>query len=139
MLCALRHSIAPTVRRTVSTGVSSSLLWFSSASNTGIGNGSEDDVRAAIDATGVVIFSKSWCPFCRNVKVLFDSELKVPYTAYELDELPQGDEIQQSLVSISGQRTVPNVFIGGKHVGGSDDTFAAHRSGKLQDLLDSIK
>lgn len=54
---------------------------------------------------------------------------------FELDKLPEGSAIQAYLIDKTGQRTVPNVFVQGKHVGGSDDLAAAHRSGKLAELI----
>lgn len=53
----------------------------------------------------------------------------------ELDQIDNGPEIQAALLDMSGQRTVPNVFIKGEHLGGNDDTQAAARSGKLSELL----
>jgi glutaredoxin 3 len=53
----------------------------------------------------------------------------------ELDEMKDGDEMQGELHKLSGQRTVPNVFINGKHLGGNDDTQVAARSGKLEEML----
>lgn len=53
----------------------------------------------------------------------------------ELDTMDNGSEVQAALLDISGQRTVPNVFIKGKHLGGNDDSQAAARSGKLQEML----
>lgn len=59
----------------------------------------------------------------------------IDYKAIELDEIPNGDAIQAALLEQSGQRTVPNVFVKGQHVGGNDDTQAAAKSGKLQEML----
>ena len=53
----------------------------------------------------------------------------------ELDSRPDGNEIQQALAVKTGQRTVPNVFVGQSHVGGNDDVQAAYRSGKLSKML----
>ena len=53
----------------------------------------------------------------------------------ELDKRPDGAQIQNALAGMTGQRSVPNVFVNGKHVGGNDDTQAAARSGSLQELL----
>lgn len=91
-------------------------------------------IRQSIAENPVMIFSKSYCPYCLRVKDLFD-DMHVKYKALEIDEHNLGDEIQQSLKSLSGQSTVPNVYIKGNHVGGSDDTHAAQSSGKLQELL----
>jgi glutaredoxin 3 len=53
----------------------------------------------------------------------------------ELDIVPDGHAIQNELLTMTGQRTVPNVFVGGKHIGGNDDVHAAARSGELQEML----
>lgn len=66
--------------------------------------------------------------------MLFDS-MGVPYTAVELDQLDDGDAIQATLLDLTKQRTVPNVFINGEHLGGNDDTQKAAKSGKLAELL----
>lgn len=83
---------------------------------------------------GVTVWSKSWCPFCKEVKALFD-KYEVEYLAVELDKFHEEAAIQQALEELTSQRTVPNVFIGGNHVGGCDDTMALHRSGGLAEML----
>ena len=55
----------------------------------------------------------------------------------ELDEQADGSLIQDGLYKMTGQRSVPNVFVNGKHLWGNDDTQAAARSGKLQELLNA--
>jgi len=59
----------------------------------------------------------------------------VPYFVYELDENPDGPDVQSHLLDISGQRTVPNVFVRGTHVGGCDNTLKAIADGTFQRLL----
>jgi glutaredoxin 3 len=54
---------------------------------------------------------------------------------HELDQVKNGDAIQQELARMTGQRTVPNVFVNGKHLGGNDDTQGAYSSGKLAKML----
>jgi glutaredoxin 3 len=49
--------------------------------------------------------------------------------------MSNGDEIQATLLQITGQRTVPNVFVNGQHLGGNDDTQKAAASGRLQEML----
>ena len=58
----------------------------------------------------------------------------------ELDQIKNGlgagdDSIAMALYRLTGQSTVPNVFVNGKHLGGNDDTHAAMRAGKLQEML----
>ena len=97
-----------------------------------------EKITAHIESADVVVFSKSWCPFCMQTKGLFET-LQVPVTYIELDELADGADMQMELAQMSGQRTVPNVFIKGQHLGGNDDTQRAARSGKLQELLAKSK
>lgn len=66
-----------------------------------------------------MIFSTSYCPYCAQVKALFQ-DLNVPHTVWEVDQLAEGSQIRQFLADETGQTTVPNVFVGGKHVGGCD-------------------
>ena len=82
----------------------------------------------------VVVFSKTWCGYCSMTKQLLNSQ-GISAKVIELNQVDNGDDIQKALQVISGQRTVPNVFVKGKHLGGNDDTQAAARSGKLQQML----
>ncbi|KAF3539045.1 hypothetical protein F2Q69_00019664 [Brassica cretica] len=75
--------------------------------------------------------------YCRRAKSVFSELNQVPHVV-ELDERGArwgGWSIQSALGEIVGRRTVPQVFINGKHIGGSDDTVDAHESGELAMLL----
>ena len=61
--------------------------------------------------------------------------MNVKAQVHELNEMENGEDIQNELQELTGQRTVPNVFIKGSHIGGNDDTQAAAKSGKLQEML----
>jgi len=87
-------------------------------------------VEQGIRDNKVIVFSKTTCPFCTKIKNLFDS-LGFKYEALELDQLANGPAIQQALHEKSGQKTVPNVFINGEHIGGCDDTLKLHASNEL--------
>ena len=87
----------------------------------------------------VVLFSKSYCPFCTKVKALFAKLGAEQITAIELDEDEDGPEIQAVLLEVTGQRTVPNVFVAGQHIGGNDDAQAKAASGELQTMLSAMK
>ncbi|KAJ2743152.1 Glutaredoxin [Coemansia sp. BCRC 34490] len=91
-------------------------------------------VRRLISDNSVMVFSKSYCPYCDRAKRLLD-EKGIKFSAIELDNRKDGSDIQDHLAAISGQRTVPNVFANGHHVGGCDDTFVAFRTTKFVDLL----
>ncbi|MQL79985.1 hypothetical protein Taro_012434 [Colocasia esculenta] len=83
----------------------------------------------------VVIFSTSECCMCHAVKTLFQ-DLGVNYAAHELDEDPQGGDIEKALARLIGRRPpVPAVFIGGKLVGTTDRVMSLHLSGKLVPML----
>lgn len=49
--------------------------------------------------------------------------------------MEEGSDIQDALQAMTKQKTVPNIFISGKHIGGSSDLEALHSKGKLVDLL----
>ncbi|KAL1864042.1 hypothetical protein VTK73DRAFT_6262 [Phialemonium thermophilum] len=73
-----------------------------------------------IDENAVMVFSKSYCPYCQNTKRILDS-YGAKYKAYELNQEPDGSDIQNALLDLTGQRTVPNIFINKKHIGGNSD------------------
>ncbi|KAF4121940.1 glutaredoxin 3 [Geosmithia morbida] len=87
-----------------------------------------------IDNNAVVVFSKSYCPYCSATKSLLSS-LDAKPTVLELDQLEDGSDLQEALQEISGQRTVPNVYIKQKHIGGNSNVQALQSSGQLKALL----
>lgn len=96
------------------------------------GSGSDlvSSIKKTISEEPVVVYSKTYCPYCMRVKKLLGS-LGYDFEVVELDAGgPPG--LQDALERVSGQYTVPNVFIGGKHIGGCDDTVALHSRGQLE-------
>ncbi|KAG6399564.1 hypothetical protein SASPL_141045 [Salvia splendens] len=107
-------------------------------------------VENVIYSNKIAIFSKSYCPTlsAKSMPLVFSSSLRYslrakhvfseleeqPYVV-ELDLRDDGYKIQDVLLELVGRRTVPQVFVNGKHIGGSDDLQAAVKSGKLQSLL----
>lgn len=94
-------------------------------------------VREAIASDKVVVFSKSYCPYSIRAKSLL-TRVGVKAKVYELDQLENGLEIQAALTDISGLRTVPQVFIGQRLVGGSDATTAEYENGELKRKLEGV-
>ncbi|KAJ0110866.1 hypothetical protein Patl1_01660 [Pistacia atlantica] len=114
----------------------------------------EETVKKTVNENPVVVYSKSWCSYSTEVKTLF-KRLGVDPLVIELDEMgPQGPQVQKVLERLTGQHTVPNVFIedsdsalelvvrliqikwiGGKHIGGCTDTVKLYRKGELEPLL----
>lgn len=90
----------------------------------------KDLVNELIASDTVVIFSKSYCPYCKMAKQVFDS-LKKKYTAIELDERDDADEIQAILGEMTGAKTVPRVFVKGECLGGGTDVKKLHDNGEL--------
>lgn len=82
-------------------------------------------------APEIVIYTTGWCPFCMRAKALLERK-GVAYT--ELD-VESGAGLRQQMIERSGRRSVPQVFIGSTHIGGSDELAAAERSGELDRLL----
>ncbi|PVH99783.1 putative glutaredoxin [Periconia macrospinosa] len=90
-------------------------------------------VQSIIDENPVAVFSKSYCPYCREAKKLL-SDSGAKFYAIELDQVDDGSAIQSTLKDLTGQGTVPNIFIGKQHIGGNSD-LQAKKGGDLQTLL----
>lgn len=75
-----------------------------------------------IQGSTVMVFATTYCPYCDRVKGLFN-QLQVDYAVWDVDTMSNGDSIRAWLLDSTGQRTVPNVFIKGEHVGGCDGKF----------------
>ncbi|XP_077229470.1 monothiol glutaredoxin-S10-like [Tasmannia lanceolata] len=95
----------------------------------------EESVKKTLSDNPVVIYSKTWCSYSMEVKGLF-KKLGVEPFVIELDELgAQGPQLQKVLERLTGQHTVPNVFIGGNHIGGCTETVKLYHKGELAPLL----
>jgi glutaredoxin 3 len=79
----------------------------------------------------ITVYVTGWCPYCqRAVGLLTDK--KVAFKEVNIDD---GPLFRQEMQSRSNRNTVPQIFIGDKHIGGCDDLFAFERSGELDRLL----
>ena len=87
-------------------------------------------IQAEIDGNNVMVYSKSYCPFAKQTKDLFKSK-GIDAKIVELDQVGNGQDIQNKLKEMTGQGTVPNVFIKGKHIGGNSDVQALNAAGNL--------
>lgn len=86
-----------------------------------------------IDAMAKVeIYTKMFCPFCTRAKALLASKGVDPE---EYDISLGGPKRSEMLERANGAYTVPQIFIDGQHVGGSDELAALDRLGKLDGLL----
>ncbi|GMJ09166.1 CEP DOWNSTREAM 2 [Hibiscus trionum] len=93
-----------------------------------------DKVMRLASETGLVLFSKSSCCLCYTVKILFQ-EIGVTPTVHELDQDPEGREMERALMRLGCSAPVPAVFIGGKLVGSTNEVMSLHLSGGLIPLL----
>jgi glutaredoxin 3 len=82
-------------------------------------------------AVPVTVYSTRVCPYCIRAKALLDGK-HVAYTEVMVDQDP---EKRAEMMQKSGRRTVPQIFVGDRHVGGFDDLYALDRSGGLDPLL----
>ena len=80
----------------------------------------------------VEIYSSPWCGYCYRAKQLLESK-GAPFTEVDLDEQPNRRD--EMVKRANGRTTVPQIFINGKWVGGSDDLLALDKSGKLDPML----
>jgi glutaredoxin 3 len=80
----------------------------------------------------VEIYTKFGCPYCARAKQLLDDK-GVDYEEFELNSTPGKRE--EMLERAPGRTTVPQIFINGRHVGGSDDLAELERSGRLGPML----
>lgn len=80
----------------------------------------------------VEIYTKFLCPYCTRAKAL----LTAKGTVFEEHDISMGGPLRAEMLERAGGRnTVPQVFIDGRHIGGSDDLAALDRAGKLDPLL----
>lgn len=80
----------------------------------------------------IIVYSTLTCPYCVNAKELLDSK-GVEYKVIYVDKDPT--QLEEMLSKSNGSRTVPQIFIDGKHIGGFSDLKKLNESGKLDILL----
>jgi glutaredoxin 3 len=77
------------------------------------------------------MYTTDWCPYCARARSLL--ELKgLAYTEIDVDAVPGA---RDEMMARGGGETVPQIFIGGRPVGGSDELHALDASGRLDPLL----
>jgi len=87
----------------------------------------------------VVLFALEWCEFCWSVRKLF-ATLGIPYRAVDLDSVEfqkndLGGRIRAVLKQETGTHTIPQIYMGGQHIGGATDLFKAYEAGHIKELL----
>jgi glutaredoxin 3 len=82
--------------------------------------------------TEVVVYSTGWCPYCDRAKALLGRK-EVAFREIKVDDDPA--ERDAILKRSGGRRTVPQIFVGDRHVGGFDELYALDKTGELDKLL----
>jgi glutaredoxin 3 len=80
----------------------------------------------------VEIYTKAFCPYCARAMRLLRSKGVEPH---ETDITMGGPGRDEMLARSNGGTTVPQIFIDGRHIGGSDELAALDRAGELDPLL----
>jgi cysteine synthase A len=104
-----------------------------------------DAVRFLEEATHdeenpVVLFALEWCEFCWSVRKMF-AKYEIPYRAVDLDSIEyqendRGGNIRAAIREQTGLKTIPQIYIGGEHIGGATELFDACKDGTMQQLLE---
>lgn len=104
----------------------------------------EQAVKFLNDATSdagqpVVLFALEWCEFCWSVRKMF-AKYEIPYRSIDLDSVEyqqdnRGGEIRAALREQTSSKTIPQIYIGGQHIGGATNLFDACKDGSMQSLL----
>ena len=79
----------------------------------------------------IVIYVTGWCPYCQRARGLLSKK----GLAFNEVDVEDDDKLREEMVTRSGRRTVPQVFIGDTHVGGCDDLLTLDASGELDRLI----
>ncbi|KAL1585263.1 hypothetical protein WHR41_05841 [Cladosporium halotolerans] len=100
----------------------------------------EVEMNTILKKGPIIIFSKSYCPFSKKAKSILLSQYTItppPYVV-ELDQHPLGAGLQAALQKSTGRRTVPNILVNGKSIGGGDDVAALDAEDKLAAKLHEL-
>ncbi|WP_020674640.1 glutaredoxin 3 [Geopsychrobacter electrodiphilus] len=77
------------------------------------------------------IYTKDYCPYCHRAKELLSIK-GIPFIEHDVTK---NSALETQMRQRTGQQTVPQIFIGTRHIGGCDDLFALDEQGKLDPLL----
>ncbi|KAH9260990.1 glutaredoxin [Batrachochytrium salamandrivorans] len=94
-----------------------------------------DALRKLITPDTILVLSKSYCSYCSSTKRLLASLNLQNVNVLELDERGDGRQLQDAAYELTNQSTVPNIWIGTRHVGGNSDLQALYKSGELGKII----
>ncbi len=78
------------------------------------------------------MYATDWCPYCQRAEALLRSKGVTRIDKIDIDRHP---EQKKEMIEKTGRRTVPQIFIGERHIGGCDDLHALDSAGALDPLL----
>ncbi len=81
----------------------------------------------------ITLYTKGYCPYCKRAKALLAGQNVTQWTEYDLEVEPE--RLNEMLTLSNGRRTVPQIFFGDQHIGGSDDLYDLIKSGKFEAIL----
>ena len=82
--------------------------------------------------TDIRMYCTAFCPYCVRAEMLLKAKVVDEITKILVDSIPDGFK---DMIELTGRRTVPQIFIGDRHIGGFDDLAALDRQGGLDPLL----
>lgn len=85
-------------------------------------------------ANPVMVFSKTTCNYCKMAKQALDGT-GVNYMVEEINDREDCQALQEIFFKLTGARSVPRVFVGGKCIGGGSETWSLHNQGKLVPMM----
>jgi glutaredoxin 3 len=80
----------------------------------------------------VLMYTSAYCPYCTNAERLLHSKGVTDIEKIQIDTDP---ELKIAMMEKTGRRTVPQIYIGERHIGGFDDLRALDLAGGLDQLL----
>jgi len=84
-----------------------------------------------VTQSAITVYVTGWCPYCQRAKGLL-TQKNLVFNEIDVDD---DAKFREEMIARSGRRTVPQIFIGDRHVGGCDDLFALEGSGELDRLI----
>lgn len=90
---------------------------------------------AAAKKPPVVLYTQALCGYCAAAKRMLDTK----NVDYEEIDVTMNTQRRLEMVERSGRRTVPQIFVGDRHIGGFDDLAAMDQAGELDPLLVSVR
>jgi len=85
----------------------------------------------------VMFFSREYCTYCEKLSSELAS-MNIPFSMFKVTRDEQGDEVKRQLVELTGSTTFPQLFIGGRFVGGYTEFVKSSLNGALIEVLNSV-